>query len=312
MNPILLWEIIVNFKNSYAWIHKPSWLQYFKHCIERYIFILVVASGKESDYQWRRCTFDPWLGRSSGGGNGNLPQYSCLGNPMDRRACQTTSHGVAYTHAYVYISIQFSSVAQSCLTLCDPMDCNMPDLPVYHQIPEFTQTHVHWVGDATQPSHPLSNPSPPTFNLFQHQALFKWVSSSHQVTKVLEFQLQHQSFHEYSGLISFRMDWLDLLAVQGTLKSLLQNYSSKASILQRSAFFIRQLSHRCTTTGKTRTLTRWTFVGKVMSLLFKMLSRLVITYLPRSTRLLISWLQSPSAVILKSKKFKSALFPHAM
>ena len=103
--------------------------------------------------------------------------------------------------------------------------------------------------------------------------------------------------NEYSGLISFRMEWLDLLAVQGTLESLLQHHSSKASILQHSAFFIVQLSHPYITTGKTIALTRWTFFGKVMSLLFKMLSRLVITFLPRSKRLLISWLQSPSAVI---------------
>ena len=118
------------------------------------------------------------------------------------------------------------------------------------------------------------------------------------MAKVLEFQLQHQSF-QYSGLISFRMDWLDLLAVQGTLKSLLQHHSSKALILQRSAFFIVQLSHPHMTTGKTIALTRWTFVGKVMSLLLNMLSRLVIAFLPRSNHLLISWLQSPSAVILE-------------
>ena len=111
--------------------------------------------------------------------------------------------------------------------------------------------------------------------------------------------------NEHQGLISFRMDWLDLLAVQGTLKSLLQHHSSKASILRCSAFFIVQLSHPYVTTGKTITLTKWTFVGKVMSLLFNMLSRLVITFLPRSKRLLISWLQSPSAVILEPKKIKS-------
>ena len=111
--------------------------------------------------------------------------------------------------------------------------------------------------------------------------------------------------NEYSGLISFRMDWLDLLAVQGTLKSLLQHHSSKASILWLSAFFIVQISHPCMTTGKTTALTRWTFVGKVMSLLFSMLSKLVIAFLPRSKCLLISWLQSPSAVILKPKKIKS-------
>ena len=112
--------------------------------------------------------------------------------------------------------------------------------------------------------------------------------------------------NEHPGLISFRMDWLDLLAVQGTLKSLLQHHSSKAAILQRSAFFIVQLSHPNMTTGKITDLTRWTFVGKVMSLLFNMLSRLVITFLPRSKHLLISWLQSPPAVILETRKIKSA------
>ena len=126
-----------------------------------------------------------------------------------------------------------------------------------------------------------------------------------QVVKVLEFYLNISPSNKYSGLISFRMDWLDLLAVQGTLKSLLQQHSSKASILRCSAFFIVQLSHPYMTTGKTITLTRWTFVSKVMSLLFNMLSRLVITFLPRSKRLLISWLQSPSVVILEPKKIKS-------
>ena len=115
----------------------------------------------------------------------------------------------------------------------------------------------------------------------------------------MEFQLQHQSFNEHSGLISFRIDWLDLLAVQGTLKSLLQHHSSKASIVLCSAFFIVQLSHPYMTTGKAIALTRWTFVGKVMFLIFNILSRLVITFLPSSKRLLISWLQSPTAVILE-------------
>ena len=148
----------------------------------------------------------------------------------------------------------------------------------------------------------------PPFNLSQRQGLCKWVSSSHQVAKVLEFQLQHQSFHEHPGLISFRMDWLDLLAVQVTLKSFLQHHTSKASILWPSAFFTVQLSHPYMTTGKTIALTRWTFVGKVMSLLFNMLSRLVITFLPRSKHLLISWLQSLSAVILEPPKIKSDTF----
>ena len=120
-----------------------------------------------------------------------------------------------------FTSVQFSSVAQSCPTPCDPMNCSTPGLPVHHQLPEFTQTLVHRVGDVIQPSHPLSSPSPPDPNPSQHQGLFQWVNFSHEVAKVLEFQLQHQSFSEHPGLISFRMDWLDLLAVQGTLKSLL-------------------------------------------------------------------------------------------
>ena len=141
--------------------------------------------------------------------------------------------------------VLFSSVIQSCTALCDPMDCSTPGLAVYHQLPEFTQTHVHWVSDAIQPSHPLSSPSPPAFSLAQHQGLFKWVSSSHQVAKVLEyFSFNISPSNEYSGLISFRMDWLDLLAVQGTLKSLLQHHSSNASILWCSAFFIVQQSFK--------------------------------------------------------------------
>ena len=123
--------------------------------------------------------------------------------------------------------------------------------------------------------------------------------------KYWSFSFNISPTNEYSGLISFRMDWMDLLAVQGTLKSLLQHHSSKASILQHSAFFTVQPSHPYMTTGKTIALTRWTLVGKVMFLLFNMLSRLVITFLPRSKRLLISWLQSPSAVILEPPKIKS-------
>ena len=185
------------------------------------------------------------------------------------------------------------------------MNCSTPGLSVHHQLPEFTQTHVHPVGDAIQLSHPLLSPSPPALNLSQHQGLFKWVDSSHQVGKLLELQLQHQSFQWIFRTISFRMDWLGLLAVQGTLKSLLQHHSSKTSILQCSAFFIVQLSHPYMTTGKPIALTRQTFVGKVMSLPFNMLSRLITTLLPRSKCLFISWLQSPSAVILETPKIKS-------
>ena len=180
------------------------------------------------------------------------------------------------------ISVSFSSVAQSCPILCDPMNHSTPGLPVHHQLPEFTHTHVHWVRDGIQPSHPLSSPLPPAFNLSQHQGLFQWANSSHEVARVLEFQLQHQSFQ-----------WTprtDLLAVQGTLKSLLQYHSSKASILRWSAFFTVHLSHPYMTTGKSIALIRRTFFGKVMSLPFNMLSGLVITFLPRSKRLLISWL----------------------
>ena len=137
-----------------------------------------------------------------------------------------------------------------------PMNCSTPGLPVHHQLPESTQTHVHWVIDAIQPSHPLLSPSPPALNLSQHQGLFKWGSSSHQV----DFSFSISPSKEHPGLISFRMDCLDILAVQGTLKSLLQHHNSKASILQHSAFFIVQLSHPCMTTGKTIALTRQTFV----------------------------------------------------
>ena len=194
---------------------------------------------------------------------------------------------------------QFSSVTQSCSTVCNPMDCSMPDLPIHHQLLEFTQTHAHWVGDAIQPSHPLPSLSPPTFKLSQHQGHFNESALCITWSNYCSFNFNISLFSEYSGLIYFRMDWLDLLAVQRTLKSLLQHHSSKASILRHSAFLRVQLSHPYMTTGKTTALTRWTFVGKVMSLLFNMLSRLVITFLPRGKRILISRLQLPSAVILE-------------
>ena len=173
----------------------------------------------------------------------------------------------------------------------------------FNQIPEFTQTHVHWVGDAIQPSHPLSSPPPPTLNLSWHQGLFKWVSLLIRWPKYWSFSFNITPSNEHLGLIFFRMDWLDLLAVQGTLKSFLQPTVQKHQFLF-SAFFIVQLSHPHMTTGKTIALTRQTFVGKVRSQLFNMLSRLIITFLSRSKRLLISWLQSPSAVILEPPKNK--------
>ena len=139
------------------------------------------------------------------------------------------------------------------------MDCRMPGFSVLHHLPEPAQTHFHWVGDAIQPPHPLLSPSPPLFSFSQHQGLFQWVNSLHQVAKVLEFQLQISPSNEYLGLISFRMDWLDLLAVQGSLKSFLQKHSSKASILWLSAVFVVQLSHPYMTTRKTIALTIQTF-----------------------------------------------------
>ena len=168
-----------------------------------------------------------------------------------------------------YMCQSVSSVTQLCPTPCDLMNCSMLGLPVHHQLPEFTQTHVYQVGDAIQPSHPLSSPSPPapippSIRVFSNESTLcmRW-------PKYWSFSLSISPYNEHPGLVSF--------AVQGTLKSLLQNHSSKASILRCSAFFTVQLSHPYLTTGKTIALTRWTFVGKVMSLLFNMLSRLVIT-----------------------------------
>ena len=148
------------------------------------------------------------------------------------------------------------------------MDCSTPGFPVPHHLPKFAQVHVHCIGDATQPSHPLTPSSPlpsifPSIRDFSNEADF-----SHQMNKTLELQLQHQSLNEYSGLIFFRIDWFDLLAVQGTLKSLLQHHSSKAAVLQCSAFFMVQLSQPYMITGKTIALTIQTFVGKVISLLY--------------------------------------------
>ena len=161
------------------------------------------------------------------------------------------------------------------------MNCSMPGLPVHHQLPEFTQTHVHWVGDAIQPSHPLSSPSPPAFNLSQHQGLFKWVGSSHQVAKVLEFQLP-MNIQDW-----FPLGWTGWISLQS--KGLSRVFSDttvqKHQFFGAQFFFIVQLSHPYMTTGKTIALTKWTFVGKVMSLLFNMLSRLVIAFLPRNKRL---------------------------
>ena len=183
---------------------------------------------------------------------------------------------------YVIVVLSLSHVR-----LCNPMDCSTPGLPVLHHLPELAQTHIHWVGDAIQPSHPrgplLLSPSIfPSIRVFSNESALciRW-------PKHWSFSFNISPSNEHPGLISFRMDWLDLLVVQGTLKRLLQHHSSEASILWHSAFFTVQHSHSHMTTGKTITLTRQTFVGKVISLLFNTLSRFVIDFPPRSKRLLI-------------------------
>ena len=203
-------------------------------------------------------------------------------------------------------SVQFSSVTQSCPTLCNPMKiaARQASLSITNSQSSPKLTSI----ESVMPSSHfilchlllLLPPIPRSIRVFSNESTLhmRW-------PKYWSFSFSIIPFKEHPGPISFRMDWLDLLAVQGTRKSLLQHHGSKASILLCSAFFTVQLSHPYMTTGKTIALTRRTFVGKVMSLLFNMLSRLVITFLLRSKRFLISWLQSPSAVILESKKIKS-------
>ena len=161
------------------------------------------------------------------------------------------------------------------------MDRSRPGFPVHRQLPELAQTHVHRVSDAIQTPHPLSSPSPPTFNLPSIRVFSNELVLHIRWPKYWSFSFSMGPSNENSGLISFTMNWLDLLAVQETLRRL-HHHSSKASVLWHSAFFMVQLSHPYMTTGKSIDLTRWTFVGKVMSLLFNMLSRLVISFLPRS------------------------------
>src|SRR5574340_74651 len=200
---------------------------------------------------------------------------------------------------------QFSSVTQSCPTLCDSMNRSMPGLPVHTN--SRSSLRLTSIESVMPSSHLilcrpllLLPPIPPSIRVFSNESTLRM-----RWPKDWSFSFSIIPSKEIPELI-FRMDWLDLLAVQGPLKSLLQHHSSKASILRLSAFFTVQLSHPYMTTGKTIALTRRTFVGKVMSLLLNMLSRLVITFLPRSKRLLISWLQSPSVVILEPRKIKSA------
>ena len=225
-------------------------------------------------------------------------------------------------------SVPFSSVTQSCPTLCDPMNPSTPGWdpgswildPVHHQLPEFTQTHVHW---SVMPSNHLILCCPLLLlpSIFPSIRVFSNESALHiRWSKDWSFSFSVSPSSEHPGLVFFRMDWLDLLAVQGSLKSLLQHHSSKSinslvlsflhsptltSIHDHWKTHSLDQTDLYMTTGKTIDLTRWTFVGKAMSLLFNMLSRLVITFLPRSKRLLISWLWLLSAVILEPKKIKS-------
>ena len=216
---------------------------------------------------------------------------SCFSNYIQSSLGATSMSSICIMCMPACSVAQFSSVTQSCMTLCDPMDCSTPD-PLS-------------VTESVMPSNHLILCLPllllpsifPRIRVFSNESALciRW-------PKYWSFSFSISLSNEYSGLISFQINWLDLLAVQRTLKSLFQHHSSKASILRCTAFFIVQLLHPCMTTGKTIALTRWTFVGKLKSLLFNMLSRLVITFLPKSKHLLTSWLQSPSAVILELRK----------
>ena len=208
------------------------------------------------------------------------------------------------TSLFFFIS-EFSLVTQSCPTLCDLMDWSMLGFPVHYQLPELVQTHVHRVGDAIQSFilccplllHLQSFPASGSFPMSQFSASGGQSNGASASASVLPMNIQDWFPLGWTGWISSQS--------KGLSKSLLQHHSSKASILQHSAFFIVQLLHPYMTTGKTISWTRRTFVGKVMSLLFNMLSRLIKAFLPRSKRLLISWLQSPSVVILEPKNIKS-------
>ena len=219
--------------------------------------------------------------------------------------CVTTLVSPFLLLCLCYYSVLLFS--RSVMFLCDPVDCSTPGFLVLHHLLEPAQTHVHWVSDAIQPFGSLLSPSP-AFSLSQHQGLFQWVGSSHQSQRI--------GVSASASILPMNIqDWFSLgllvcstFCPRDSLKSLLQHHSSKASILWGSAFFMVQLLHPYMTTGKTIALTRWTFVGKVMSLLFNMLSRLVIAFLSRSKHLLISWVQSLSAVILELKKIKSKYY----
>ena len=209
-----------------------------------------------------------------------------------------------HTIALISHASKFSSVTQLCLTLCNPMDYSMLGSPVHHQLPEFIQNHVHWVSDAIQPSHSLSSPSHLAFNLSQHQGHCHFESGGKSIgistsASVLPMNIKDWSPSGWTGWITLQSKGLPRPFPNITVK--------KNTNFSAHSFLYIQLSHPYMTTGKTIAVTRWTFVGKVMSLLFNKLSRLVVAFLPRNKRLLISWLQSPFAVILEPKKIKSVM-----
>ena len=181
------------------------------------------------------------------------------------------------------------------MTLCDPMDCSTPGFPVLHYLSEFAQTQVHWVSDIIQPSHPLASPSLLALHLSQHKGLFQWVGASHQEVKILSFSISPSN--EYSEWFSLKIDWFDQFVVQESSPG--PQFESISSSALRSLYGLTLTSTH--DTGKTIALTRWMFVGKVMSLLLNILSMFVIGFLPRRKCLLIPCLQSPSAVILEAK-----------
>ena len=206
---------------------------------------------------------------------------------IDFPAVNASGNIIILGHIEFLIHCCCCSVTQSCPTLCNPMECSTPGSPVSHCLPEFAQTHVHWVSDAIQSSHALSPllllPSSfPASEPNEGALHIRW-------PKYWSFSFSISSSNAYSGFISFKIYWFDLLAVQGALKSLCQHHSSKVAILWHSAFFMVQISHLYVTAGKTIPLTIWTFVGQVIPLLFNTLSRFVIAFLPRSKYLLNSW-----------------------
>ena len=205
-----------------------------------YSFVKFIYSGNFQIYTLRKCQ------NSVNNSHGSIIQLQWLST--------SGQSFYSYSHSLIPSCVQFSSVPQSCPTLWDPMDCSTPGLPVHHQLLELAQTHVHWVSDIIQPSHPLSSPSPPSFNLPSIRVFSNESPLRISWPKYWSFSFSINPSKQYSELISFSMDWLDLLTVQGTFKSPLQHHSSKASILQRSAFFIVQLSHPYMTTGKNHSL----------------------------------------------------------